>query len=402
MAPAGSPMARLGRLSTVGALAYCSYTMCRSPVVPLFARDLGASPATVGLVVAASTLTGVALKFPAGALSDVLGRRAVLLMGVIVFAVLPFAYLAVGGVAALVFVRVIHGSATALFGPVVSATLSDFAPADQRGRWLGVYSTLQGLGQALGPVVAGGLIVGRDFSRVFVVSGVLGMLALAIVSRWPKTAAPAPMDGVWQRLREGAVAAAADTPVLLTSLAQAGQFFINGTLNAFLPLYARDVLNFPAWWIGWLFGVQTAATLVARPLFGFLSDRLGRRPLIVVGLGTSAGCMFAISWTATFEGLLGVTMVYGVGVAVTTSATTAYITDLTRRARYGAAHGLFGTIYDIGDALGPICGGLMVARAGYGAAFQLAGAMAAAMALVFGFASRDWQSPRSVSVSTAT
>lgn len=402
MAPAGSPMARLGRLSTVGALAYCSYTMCRSPVVPLFARDLGASPATVGLVVAASTLTGVALKFPAGALSDVLGRRAVLLMGVIVFAVLPFAYLAVGGVAALVFVRVIHGSATALFGPVVSATLSDFAPADQRGRWLGVYSTLQGLGQALGPVVAGGLIVGRDFSRVFVVSGVLGMLALAIVSRWPKTAAPAPMDGVWQRLREGAVAAAADTPVLLTSLAQAGQFFINGTLNAFLPLYARDVLNFPAWWIGWLFGVQTAATLVARPLFGFLSDRLGRRPLIVVGLGTSAGCMFAISWTATFEGLLGVTMVYGVGVAVTTSATTAYITDLTRRARYGAAHGLFGTIYDIGDALGPICGGLMVARAGYGAAFQLAGAMAAAMALVFGFASRDWQSRRSRPVSAST
>ena len=116
MAPAGSPIARLGQLSTVGALAYCSYTMCRSPVVPLFARDLGASPATVGLVVAASTLTGVALKFPAGALSDVLGRRAVLLTGAVVFAALPFAYLAVGGVAALVLVRVIHGSATALFG----------------------------------------------------------------------------------------------------------------------------------------------------------------------------------------------------------------------------------------------------------------------------------------------
>ena len=113
MTPADSPIARLVQLSTVGALAYCSYTMCRSPVVPLFARDLGASPATVGLVVAASTLTGVALKFPAGAFSDVLGRRAVLLAGVVVFAVLPFSYLAVGGVAALVCVRVVHGSATA-------------------------------------------------------------------------------------------------------------------------------------------------------------------------------------------------------------------------------------------------------------------------------------------------
>ena len=112
--------------------------------------------------------------------------------------------------------------------------------------------------------------------------------------------------------------------------------------------------------------------------------------------------MFAISWTAAFGGLALVTMIYGVGVAITTSATSAYITDLTRRARYGAAHGLFGTIYDIGDALGPICGGLVAARAGYGAAFQLAGAMAATIALVFGYASRDWQLSRRVSMSTST
>jgi MFS family permease len=374
--------------------------MCRSPVVPLLARDLGASPATVGLVVAASTLTGVVLKFPAGALSDVLGRRAVLLAGVIVFAALPFGYLAVGGVAALVLIRVIHGSATALFGPVVSATLSDVAPADQRGRWLGVYSTLQGLGQALGPVVAGALIVGHDFSRVFVVSGVLGALALAIVSRWPKAAAPAPMAGVWQRLREGAAAVAADRLVLVTSLAQAGQFFINGTLNAFFPLYGRDVLGLTPLQIGWVFGAQTAATLIARPLFGFLSDRLGRRPLIVAGLATSAGCMLVIAWMDAFGGVLLTTMVYGVGVALTTSATSAYITDLTRRARYGAAHGLFGTIYDIGDALGPICGGLVVARAGYRAAFQLAGAMALVMAFVFEYAARGWRP--SASGSTVT
>jgi len=369
-------------------------------VVPLFARELGASPATVGLVVAASTLTGVFLKFPAGALSDVLGRRAVLLTGVIVFAVLPFGYLAVSGVVLLTLLRVVHGSATALFGPVVSATLSDLAPADQRGRWLGLYSTAQGLGQALAPVIAGTLIAASDFSRVFIVSGVLGLLALGVVSWWPSTAASESTGDVWQRLREGAGAVAADTPVLLTSLAQAGQFFINGTLNAFLPLYARDELHFAPAWIGWLFGVQTMATLAARPLFGFLSDRFGRRPLIVAGLATSAGCMFAISWMTAFGGLALVTTIYGVGVALTTSATSAYITDLTRRARYGAAHGLFGTIYDIGDALGPICGGLVVAWAGYGAAFQLAGATAAAIGLVFGYASRGWQS-RSLSVSAS-
>lgn len=85
---------RLGQLSAVGALAYCSYAMCRSPVLPLFARELGASPAAVGLIVAASTLTGVVLKLPAGVLSDVVGRRTMLLVGATIFAVLPLGYLA--------------------------------------------------------------------------------------------------------------------------------------------------------------------------------------------------------------------------------------------------------------------------------------------------------------------
>ncbi len=379
---------RLARLSAVGALAYCSYAMCRSPVLPLFARELGASPTTVGFVVAASTLTGVVLKFPAGALSDVLGRRAILFAGAVVFAALPFTYLAVSGLAALVVVRAVHGSATALFSPVVSATVSDLAPIGQRGRWLSLYAAAQGSGQALGPVLAAALVAGADFSRAFVASGVLGGLALLLVARWPPTPNPDGRIAMWRRLREGAVAVLSDAPVLVTSLAQAGQFFINGTLTAFLPLYAREVLDFAPSSIGWLFGVQTAATLAARPLFGAASDRIGRRPLIVAGLMTCAACMLAITKAGTFGRLAAVTGVYGVGLALTTSATSAYITDLTRETRYGTAHGLFGTIFDVGDALGPICAGLVVARAGYNAAFTAAGVTAVMIAVIFGSASR--------------
>jgi hypothetical protein len=61
------------RLCTAGALAYCSHAICRSPLLPLFAQDLGAGPEAVGLIAAASTVTGVFLKLPAWALSDVLG-----------------------------------------------------------------------------------------------------------------------------------------------------------------------------------------------------------------------------------------------------------------------------------------------------------------------------------------
>src|SRR5829696_1844030 len=118
----------LFRMCAAASLAYCSYAMCRSPLLPLFARQLGADVQMVGLVSAASTLTGMFLKLPAGALSDVLGRRVLLIAGSIVFAVMPFTYLAVASVGVLIGIRAIHGSATAIFGPVASATLSDVAP----------------------------------------------------------------------------------------------------------------------------------------------------------------------------------------------------------------------------------------------------------------------------------
>ena len=75
---------QLTRLCTAGVLAYCSYSICRAPLLPLYARELGAGPSLVGFVVGASTLTGIALKLPAGALSDLFGRRRLLLAGAIV------------------------------------------------------------------------------------------------------------------------------------------------------------------------------------------------------------------------------------------------------------------------------------------------------------------------------
>jgi len=128
--------------------------MCRTPLLPLLARQLGGTPETIGVVMAASTVAGVLLKMPAGAWSDLLGRAPLLLLAAAIFTLLPFTYLAVGSLAALIAVRFVHGSATAIMGPVMSATISDVAPADRRATWLSTYSTIQGAGQAIAPGVA--------------------------------------------------------------------------------------------------------------------------------------------------------------------------------------------------------------------------------------------------------
>src|SRR6266545_4071607 len=73
-------------LVLAGFLARFGYQMARSPVLPRFAQDLGAAPELLGLIFAASTITGVVIKLPAGALSDVLGRKRMMLLGCLFFA----------------------------------------------------------------------------------------------------------------------------------------------------------------------------------------------------------------------------------------------------------------------------------------------------------------------------
>ena len=97
--PAGATLMRT--LFSIGFLARFSYALARNPVLPLFAVALGAGPEGIGLAVGISTVTGILFKMPSGALSDVIGRRRTMLAGLVVFGLMPFAYLFITHYAAL-------------------------------------------------------------------------------------------------------------------------------------------------------------------------------------------------------------------------------------------------------------------------------------------------------------
>lgn len=379
------------RLCLAGLLSYTSYAMCRSPLLPLLARELGASAPMVGLVVAASTITGVLLKLPAGAWSDVVGRRPLLLAAAAVFAVMPFSYLLSGSLAVLVGLRFVHGSATAIMGPVMSATISDLAPPDRRATWLSLYSTIQGAGQAMGPIAAGVLIARGRYDLAFLLAGFVALAGppLIVSLRDCSGAAAKVAAGRRQHVMQGITDVMAERRILVASIAHAFYFVINGTLNAFLPLFAQDRIGLDAVQIGWLFGMQTITTLTIRPLIGAASDRLGRRFAIALGLAGCAASVFGISLAASQWEFYSAVLIYATSAAVTTAATSAYITDVAPKTRYGAAHGVFGTVYDVGDAGGPLAGGLLVQAWGYSPTFQLMALLAALTAMAFAWLSRS-------------
>ena len=229
------------------------------------------------------------------------------------------------------------------------------APAARRATWLSTYSTVLGIGQALGPVIGGYLIAGGRYDLAFSVAGLIALATPVVAARWPSSAAGgSEAAGPRPGFTNGIATVIRHPLILVTSLAQAAQFVLNGTLNAFLPLFAHEVIGLTPSGLGWLFGLQTMTTLAARPVMGMLSDRVGRRAIIMGGLLLCGTAVFLVSLAAAPLTLAAAIVAYAVGVAVTTSATSAFITDLSKRAQYGAAHGVFGTIYDVGDAAGPI------------------------------------------------
>ncbi len=199
------------RLLAAAFLGSCSYAICRTPLLPLLARDLGATPSGVGLIVGASTVMGILVKLPAGAWSDVFGRRVFLIAAGLVFTLMPLAYLGVASLTMLLALRFVHGSATAIFGPVSSAAVSDIAPADRRATWLSTLSMLQGIGQIAAPLIAGVLLSRAGYDAAFVVSSLVGIAVPIMLWRWPRHEARLTQNR-WHTFRGGVAAVVRRSP----------------------------------------------------------------------------------------------------------------------------------------------------------------------------------------------
>ncbi|MEO5366750.1 MAG: MFS transporter [Magnetococcus sp. WYHC-3] len=369
-------------LCAVSFLARFSYALARNPVLPLYALFLGAGPEAVGLAVGISTVTGIFFKLPSGALSDIIGRRRTLLAGLCVFAFMPLAYLTIDNYTQLVIVRFLHGLATAIYGPVAMAVVADIA-GSRKGEWLSWFSSVGTIGTLLGAPVGGFLLSqaasqadhppGWAFDLIYALCALTGVMALLLGLRWllQREILPAihPRER-WQRFRSGIREVASDRTVVVVSSMEGLQNLAMGALEAFLPIFAVTVLGLTPLQAGLAWGCQIGTVLLAKPLLGHVSDQYGRKPMILLGMFACSGAMGLLTLAGGFASLVVPALLFGLGEALVTSSTAAMVADLCRQRHYGTAMGVFGTLFDIGHASGPLLGGILVGVFGHLAMFQ--------------------------------
>ena len=379
-------------LCTIGVFCFISYNLVRMPVLALFAESLGAGPERIGLIVSVSTLTGVFLKLPSGALSDIYGRRMLLRVGVVAFGLPPFLYPFITDLDVLTALRFFHGLATAIFAPSALATVAELY-RERRGAALGTYTACTQSGALLGPFIGGYLVYAAGFPAAFVTAGVFGCIAVALfyslrLNPPPPRLHEKGMAPLLAEMWKGFVVVANNRKVLITSSTDAAKMIANGALMAFLPLYGVSAGLNPGE-VGLLFTVQAFTSFFSKPIMGRVSDQVGRQPLIVLGLLICAATFVCIPHVSLFPLLLMLSAGFGFGEAVVSSSSSALVADSSEFKTLGAGMGMQGTIMDIGHASGPLLAGVLIANMSYAGAFAIIAGIQVAAAAVFWFTMRQ-------------
>jgi len=357
----------------MGFFAILSSTMSKNPVLPSFAAYLQTPEGFwTGLVFSASTIPGILISLPAGSLSDILGRRKVLLIAGFVFASAPFIYLLINAWWQLILVRFYHGFATGMFVPVAEALIAERFTT-KRGERISLFSSVTVVGRSTAPILGGSIlfITSNNFQNLYLAVGVAGITAfitaLPFLGKEKTITESRNSKSIDLRsVIRGWGSVAKNLGVLVVSLVEAGQYYVYGSTESFFLKYMEKIANTDSFLRGVIMTCLLLMVMFSKPYIGRLSDRIGRRKPIILGCAVSAIPLIAIPFFTQFPVLLFLAIIYGLGFSLVTSATPALVSELVPMKVVGSAMGFLGTIMDVGQTLGPIiCSLILVTSLGY-------------------------------------
>lgn len=409
-------MPRLSLPRTVVALSLVSlFTDISSemiyPLVPTFlATVLGASAFSVGAIEGTAETVAAVLKYYSGAWSDRLRRRKPLVVaGYLIASVLrPLTGVAQG--AAQVFaIRVGDRIGKGIRSAPRDAMLADSVAPDQRGRAYGFHRSADHLGAVLGPLLAFALLQwgGVSLRTVFLLAAIPAALAMLVLVFGVREGAKGGeagevgevgqvgevqregMEGkgmVGARARHGATLKAGGAPAPLGArfyayLAVLLLFTLGNSTDAFLLLRARDLgvtaAMIPVLWAA-LHVVKSAASTPA----GALSDRVGRRALIVAGWVTYAAVYLGFAHASGHWAAWGLFLAYGVFYALTEGVEKALVADLVPARARGRAFGWYNLALGLGALPASLLFGAVWDAWGAPAAFTMGATLAGVAAVL--------------------
>ncbi len=324
--------------------------------LPILADTLDPSGVLVGLVVSAWFLSRIFLELPAGIISDMIGRRRLLIFGIGLSCLGPILCSQADNIWLLIVGRGIWGMGTAFYFMNNTALLMDILPANARGRALGLFQGIEFVGSFIGAPIGAFLSIYMSFNQVFYFTLLLTVASLAIA--WRSRGMRDAEVGVVQKertpLRE-VVKMIGNRGILIVCLSTLLRMFImQGIFQTIFQLYLNQGLGLAVSFIGLILSARIAGQIISLVSAGILSDKVGRIPVLIAGFVICGVTLLAFTLTNNFALLLVVGFVEGLGEGFGMTTLIALLTDITPAPVRGGVVGLYRTFQDIGGFSGPI------------------------------------------------
>ncbi|MDD9878213.1 MAG: MFS transporter [Magnetovibrio sp.] len=360
-------------------------------LLPFARTDLGLSYAEIGAVITAMNIAAFGVNIVSGAVVDITGRRVLLLAAGL--ALCAVALLCVGLVPTLLGLTagvMLLGGANNLWHPAAFSFLSRRFP-ENRGFALSVHGMGANLGDALGPLAAGAMMVWIGWQGAAVANALPAfVLAGAIWLALPKRAASeraAHADAAGLDLASyfrGMLSMVKNRAVLGLCVMAGFRTMTQNGLLIFLPMYLADVIGFEAVVLGLVMAGMQTGGIISGPIAGTWSDRIGRRPIVLGGMTASTIVIVALTVIQNEAAFVAGVALLGFVLYAVRPVVHSWMMDLTPPEVSGSATSLmFGTqgVFKMGL---PVLGGFIADTWGLAAVFYLLAATMLSANLVAG------------------
>jgi MFS family permease len=366
-------------------------------LLPIIGKELGLSYSEIGLIMTCQYLAGAVANVPGGVLVDTVGRKG-LLMVVSLFWI-GFPYLLIGfthSYLMLLACVALVGFGNSLWHPTAIPTLARSFP-ERKGLVLSMHGMGGNVGDALAPIVVGALLSILTWRQVVILNVVPGLVIALVLLVFLGTLrlggrkAPqkdgAPHDGRVQSVGDyvrGLAPLFRNRSLILLSTSSAFRSMTQIALLTFLPVYLAYEMGFSPWWTGvCLFALQ-AAGFAASPVAGHLSDRMGRRSVMMTSMAMTAVVLLFMAFAGKSFAFVVFVAVLGFFLYAIRPVMQAWLLETTPRNMGGTSIGVLFGAQALGSSVAPLLAGIIADRFGLGATFYfLAGTIVVANLFIF-------------------
>lgn len=324
------------------------------PLLPIYGREMGASGVYLGLLTSLFGITRTITSFPGGVLADRVGRKKLIVSGLLVYTAVMFLFGLSTELWHLLVLRACQGAASGIVWPVAATMVADIVPSKDRGKAMGVFSMMWDSGIAIGPVLGGLLSAAFTIAVPFFVCSVLSLVSAFLILNRVKETHVTQQKSKSPSEQGLSLHALSLIGVCITGFVVS---FAMGLVQPILPLFGNEVLGLNEASVGLIFGAMGVARFIIKPPSGALADNIGRKRVIAMGLALNGIFTVAISASRDFLEIMGLSVARSLGMGMTMPSMNALVTSLTTAEKRGKVMGIFSTSRNLGLVVGPLLGG---------------------------------------------